>query len=399
MGFGDDSLKVLMQVGLQGPISRTQISRMLDLERSRVTRLCNSLLENNLIHEIGRDEKSTAGRKSVLLELKDGGHLLCGALVSRSSRIEVVLIDLRANVVAISNKTDLPPDSPPETVVEAIVAGLEECYRQRPEARELLVGMGVGVSGLVHPEQGVIHACQGFLGLREFNLIEALRERVGLPIYLNNEVAMSTLAELWFGNGRGCANFMYVALGPGVRAGLVIDGQLVRGATGNAGELGHMTYEPNGPICYCGNPGCVEMYVSEEALEREANRSLRNGRLDPRGAESSAEHTVETIFQQANAGDRRSLALMRRICEPIGRVLASSVNLFDPERLIIGGSFAAGGQLLLDQLQALIQRHALEVMAENVSIQQARFLRNSTAIGGGGLVLQKICEGEAPLRK
>lgn len=395
MGFSDDSLKVLMLIGRQGPIARTQIGKTLDFVPSRVTRLVDGLVRSGLVREAGQG-KSAGGRRTILLDLKEAGYLLCGARISFSSIVQVVLMDLRANIV--QEETFVArADTPPETLVEQIDRALQACFSRKPSLKRKLVGVGIGVSGLVNPREGIVHSCPGLPRWHEVRLAEMLSGRLRAPAYLENDVTLSALAELWFGQGRGCSHFLYVNVGPGVRMGIVIDGALYRGATGNAGELGHITYDENGPICYCGNTGCLEVFVSGDALLAEARAALTTHStsllVEMCGARPE-NLDLRHIYRAAREKDRLALTLLRRLCVPIGRTLANVTNLFDTETIIIGGTLAQAGEIALDILMEQIRRHALPVMSRNLSLKLTAFEQQSTAIGGGALILQKICEGE-----
>lgn len=394
MSFSHDSLKVLMLVGRQGPISRTRIGKALDFTPSRVTRLSEGLLQSGLIHEIGH-EKSTGGRRSTLLALREDNHVLCGIRISFSSVVQVMLLDLRANVID-EERFISPSDITPGELLDRIKLALEACYERQHGLKERVIGLGIGVSGLVNPIEGIVHSTHAFPQWQEVPLGEMLSERLSVPIYLENEVMMSTLAELWFGEGRACNNFLYFNFGPGVRMGVVINGDLYRGVTGNAGEVGHTTYDATGPICHCGNTGCLEVFVSSEALLEEARVAMRHhsrSLLIEMCAGRPENLDLHHIYRAAREQDRLALTLLRRLCRPLGLTMANMVNLFDTEQLIIGGSLAEAGEVVLEDFKEYIKRHSLPVMSRNVEVKLAAFDRSGTAIGGGALILQKVCEG------
>jgi glucokinase len=223
-----------------------------------------------------------------------------------------------------------------------------------------------------------------------------MEKRFSLPTFLENNVNLSTLAELWFGTGKGKSNFLYIYLGPGIRMGIVINGTLYRGSTGNAGELGHITYSEKGPICYCGNTGCLETFVSSDVLLNMAKSAITPG-SDSILAEKFSNNidalNPEHIYDAANGNDRFSISLLHKLCHPIGLVLANLVNLFDVEVIIIGGSLANAGDVVLNYLENNVRAHSLPRLSQKLTFNLASFKDKGTAIGGGALVLQKICEG------
>jgi len=398
MDLNRESLEVLMLVGRNGPIARRTIARRLGFNTSRVTRLTDRLLKGGLIHESGQ-EGSMGGRPSILLDLAEANHLLAGVLVSYSSTVQVVLMDLRANILE-EEMLRLTPDTGADDLVGQISAALNGCLARRSRGPGTLLGAGVGVSGLVDPRAGLIHNSPGFPSCRSVKLGAKLSQLLEIPVYLENEVALSTLAEMWYGRGKGHSNFLYFSLGPGVRMGIVIDGVLFRGDTGNAGEVGHITVDRSGPFCYCGNTGCLESIVSGDEFLATARESLdprSTSRLADLCRSDRAALSVSQIFDAARGGDRFAQNLLRRFCRPIGLTLANMVNIFDMGQIVIGGTFAEAGDALLDILKEQIDFRSLSVPGRTVSVERAAFDRTSTAIGGGALVLQKICSGEAPL--
>lgn len=396
MDLNRQSLEVLLLIGRNGPMARREIARRLGFTASRVARLTDRLLRSGLVRESGQAD-SAGGRPSTLLDLAEAHYLLAGVLVSYSSTVQVVLMDLRANILE-EEMLRLTPDTSPEDLVGQISAALNGCLARRPDGTGRLLGAGVGVSGLVDPEAGIIHNCPGFRACRAVKLGGKLGRLLQVPVFLENEVALSTLAEMWYGKGKGCSNFVYFSLGPGIRMGIVINGALYRGDTGNAGEVGHITYDSDGPFCYCGNTGCLESMVSSDGLLAAARESL-----DPRSTSALADQgdgtalSVNEIFDAARANDQFARNLLRRICAPVGLTLANMVNVLDMGKIVVGGTFAEAGDTLLEILKEQIARRSLPVPGRYVSVEIASFDRMGTAIGGGALVLQKICSGEVAI--
>jgi N-acetylglucosamine repressor len=399
MSFSDDTLRVLMVIGRQGPMSRSRISRELGFPPSRVTRLAEALVSAGLLEETGF-EASTGGRRGTLLTFRQDTYIMCGIRISIAAVVDVVLMDLHANTLEQRSFT-LSPDTTPGQVVAAVRQALEDCFTAHSGLRERLIGVGLGTSGLVSPERGCVLRSRAFPEWRDVPIVDLLAAALDVPVFLENEVAMSTAAEQWFGNGRGCRNFLYISLGQGVRMGLVIEGRLYRGMTGNAGELGHTTYRKDGPVCYCGNVGCLERYVSTDALlywGRDAlgsHSDSRLGQLCPRPENLNLDH----IFQAAREGDRMANTLLRRVARPIGQTLAGLINIFDTEKILVAGGLAGAGDLLLSLLREQIDIHALPHLGANTQLQFAELKQHGTAIGGGALILEKLCSGRIVLPK
>lgn len=395
LSLSQDTLNVLMLIGRQGPISRAGIARQLNFSASRVTRLTETLLSVRLVHETGF-EKSTGGRRGCLLALSEDTHVLCGIRISINTVIEVVLMDLRANNLA-REVFQGEPDATPEEVTSQINHALQRCLHRYGGDSQGPIAVGLGVSGLVNPTEGKMLRSRSFPHWKGVALAPMLEDVLGVPVFLENEVTMCTSAEQWFGKGRGCENFLFVGLGAGVRMGMVIDGRLYRGATGNAGELGHTTFRKKGPICHCGNTGCLECYVSTNRLltwGREALRSYSDSILADLCGGNADALTLDHIVKAGERGDRLALTLLRRVCQPAGQTLAALINIFDTEKILVGGGLAIAGDLLLKLLEEEIAVHAFPLLRSSTALELSAFQEHGAVIGGGALILEKICAGE-----
>lgn len=387
-------LEVLTLVSREGPISRREIGSALSLPAATVTPLVNELIRRDLVEEAGQKE-STGGRRAALLHLKEASHILVGVKIA-FGMVQTVLMDLRANVID-QDSFSVAQSLSPVQVAEKTSTSIENTLRKNRIGRNKVRGVGVGVSGLVDPGGGIVHTSPAFPRWEEVSLAELLHHNLRFPVFLDNDVAMATLSELWFGAGRGRKNFLYVHLLPGIRMGIVIEGDLYRGSTGNAGELGHVTYDEKGPVCYCGSAGCLECYVSLHGLLRDARDAvaphggsligeLCGGKLD--------QLEPEQIYRAAKEGDRLAISLLRRVCHPLGLTMAGLIDLFDSELIIIGGSLAQAGDVIREHLSGEIGLHTMRAHMQEVELKLESFGGRSTAIGAGALVLQNICEGQ-----
>jgi len=335
----------------------------------------------------------------VLLGLRESNFLLCGVLLSHNSLLQVVLLDLGANIVG-KKELELSPETSPEKAADLIADAVDDSRSKGENGGRRILGAGIGAAGLVDPGAGIIHNSPGFPSWREARIVEILSSRLGIPTFLDNEVALSTLAEMWFGKGRGCSDFLFLNLGPGLRMGIVINGSLYRGATGNAGELGHITFDPDGPFCHCGNAGCLELYVSSDALLAEAR-----GALSPRSASVLAELCgrdpgnldIDAVFLAAEKGDRLARSLINRFFTPVGRIAADLINIFDTEKIIISGSLMRDNDIMIRIMEEHIMHRSLPVLGRKIVLEKSEFNSIGTAMGGGALVLQKICDKEIVL--
>jgi predicted NBD/HSP70 family sugar kinase len=207
-----------------------------------------------------------------------------------------------------------------------------------------------------------------------------MTERLGVPAAIENDANLGALAEQTWGAGRDCTNFAYIKAATGIGAGIVINGKLLRGATGTAGEIGHTTLDEAGLLCYCGNRGCLETVASGPAIVQLV------GRLDGENL------TLSRIVELASDGDLRCRRAISDAGREIGVAVAGLCNLINPDRVIIGGLLSRTGEVLLRPLRESIRRHAVQAAAESVDVRAAVFVERAELLGSLALALQSSRE-------
>ena len=225
--------------------------------------------------------------------------------------------------------------------------------------------LGLGVPGHFDPESGQILLFPNLPGeWRGFPLRDRIEEALGMDTFMINDARAFTLAEGTLGAGRGCHTVACVTLGTGVGGGLMIEGRLHRGAFGVAGEIGHQTVVADGPLCGCGNRGCVEALVRADVLASTAGRT-----------------SASDVFDGAREGDGRCLAAVSQMADYLGIGLANVVTMFGPERIVVGGGIAEAGDLVLGPVTAAVKRRVTLVPTEKIEIVPAHFGRFAGAVG------------------
>jgi glucokinase len=230
----------------------------------------------------------------------------------------------------------------PDAVITTTIDAIAELRAQVPEAAQVRA-VGLVVPGLVDAEQGIaVYAAN--LGWRQLPLRQIVAEAVGLPVILDHDVRAAGLAELELGGGKGLQEVLFVALGTGVAAAVITRGQVFAGATGRAGELGHLPVFPEGEWCACGQRGCVETYASAAALSRRYA-----------AASGISDVPAEEVISRAAAGDPMAEGIFKDAITALGRALVTYVLLMDPQLILIGGGMGASGAALLDPLARAVQ--------------------------------------------
>jgi predicted NBD/HSP70 family sugar kinase len=355
-----------------GPISRSEIAEASGLSLAAISGIAGALIEQGIVIEERRGE-STGGRRPILLAINHAAALVIGVKLTQE-QIIVALTDLGAEIVE-QRARPIGPDLHPETVIAALAALVDELRAAHPGKRFL--GIGLGMAGIIDRARGVCR-WSPFLHWRDVPVRDMLEARVGLPVIVENDVNALVFAERWFGAGAGSPDFLVVTLGVGVGMGLMLNGELYRGARDGAGEFGHSTVIEGGPLCNCGKRGCVEAYVGEPALRRAVAEAM--GEPIP----------FEAAIERARAGDEALAAVFANAGHMLGLGLAAVLNLLNPSLVIVGGEGAHVLDLLLPSLRDTLARHCFADLFEGVELVVEPWGDDAWARGAAGLMLDEF---------
>ncbi|WP_078606546.1 ROK family transcriptional regulator [Streptomyces violaceorubidus] len=321
----------------QGPLTRLELARRAGLSPAAVTKAVRPLIEAGYLAESADDESRPAlGRPASLVRVDGGRALFLGVKVTGDEVIGV-LTDLCCRVLVARH---LPlADRRPQAVLATLADLTQELLAEADGLGVHVVGAGVAVSGDVDRARGLVRYSP-FLEWREVPLAELAAMTTGLPVTVDNDVRALTVAEQWFGAGVGLSDFALVTVGAGIGCGLVVHGRVVAGAHGVAGEIGHVTVDPAGPLCHCGNRGCVEAVAGEAAIVDRVRRAT--------GTEVADAAEAAALAHQGVAAAQEAYA---RAGEAIGRGIATVANLLGPERVIISGEGLAAYDLFAEQIR------------------------------------------------
>lgn len=364
---------VLQLIQGRGPISRKDVAEISGLSPAAVSGITGELIDRGLVHEVGEAESDgRAGRRAVLLRLNPQAGFVIGVKLAVRA-IACVLTDLNANVL-YATETPLndddqlrhaPEELPADQVIKATIEAVENLLAIAQIDRTRLLGMGVGVNGIVDTDAGISRVAPHF-GWRDVPLAAPLAAHFGIPILLENDARTLTIAEQWFGAGRGVDHFVTIVAGYGIGAGVVTNGQIYRGAMSGAGEFGHIVLQVDGPRCTCGKQGCLESLAAEPAILRQVSEALAVGALSVLAGVEPL--TLEAVARAADAGD----VLARRMLSNAGRWLgigiANLVNILNPQLLIINGEAVCGGRWYFEPMEAALRAHAFDGLADSLRI-------------------------------
>ena len=298
------------------------------------------------------------------------------------TKTETALVDAQGQITG-RQRTPTEAAKGPDHVIETIVSMVETHYLRNADLP--VCAIGIGVAGQVDSEQGIVRRAPN-LDWRDFPIRERLEAALRLPVAALNDVQAITYGECRCGVGLGARNLVCVFAGTGVGGGIVIDGKLVRGTSGNAGEFGHMTIDRDGPVCSCGNRGCLEAFVGGWAVARRAREAAaaeptRAAALLRLAGGTSADITAALVAKAAAQGDAFARALVAEIGTALGVGLASVADALNPELLILGGGIVEGMPDLVEIAEQELRRRALAAALQPLRVVRSELGADAGVIG------------------
>ncbi|MGW4171193.1 ROK family protein [Streptomyces chartreusis] len=329
---------VMHTVSAEGPLSRAAVASRIGLTRAAVSTLVDELIRSGLLEELGPERPGRVGRPGSALAVSGHGPAGIGAEIG-VDHLAVCAVDLRGEVRARAVRHGANRGRAAGPVIEELDALVRQVVAEAEREGLWPAGLAVAVPGLVARDTRTVVRAPN-LDWRDTDLAELLP--TDFPLTVGNEADFGALAELWLGDGTP-RDFLHVSAEIGIGAAVVVDGGLLRGTRGFAGELGHVPVEPYGPECPCGGRGCLEQYAGEEAV-------LRAAGLEP------GEDRVGLLATRAAEGDEDVRRALRDAGTALGIALTGAVNLLDPESVVLGGALAGLAPWLLPSLEAELDR-------------------------------------------
>jgi len=275
--------------------------------------------------------------------------------------------------------------------LDAFLPSLHDCIGWLVESTELPSGVGVGCKGMIDPDTTRIESLRGPLHfLQGLRIADLVGLPLGVPVFADNDARVSLSGELVWGAARGRENALMLTLGNGVGGAALVNGRVLRGHSGMAGNMGHLTVNPHGSVCSCGNRGCLETVFSARAIEAEARAAVYRGCdsvLTRLFREQPQLASCRTVFQAASEGDTLAMAIVSGAIHQLGAALAGLLHIFDPEIVILGGHVADAGADLLVPLQEEVWNRSRGLLGREVPIVEQEVADKSGIIGAAGLVM------------
>ena len=373
----------------QSPRSRASLASGTGLNKTTVSSLVQQLIDGHFVSEVGVEKSDEGGRPGRLLELNPAAGTIIGAEIGVDF-ILVLVTDFAAQVLWRQEERTVH-DSGQEAILSRTLDLISAAIAHTAGAEGEVLGLGLGVPGLVDVASGTLLFGPN-LGWRNVRLREQLAAAFSFPVYVDNEANMATLGENYFGVARGAKSVLYVSAGVGLGGGIVLDGRVLPGAVGFAGEVGHMTMEPDGRPCNCGNHGCWETLVSQEAVFRRVQTALAAGAVSSLPAVKGGLEalTIPLVAEAARNGDRVARAALHDTAVWLGVGLANLINALNPEIIVFGGILSLASDCLLPVVAEVIRERALPWPAAATQVLTAAYGADACVMGGIATVYHQI---------
>ena len=401
--------RVLQHIQENSPVDKSGIASALGISLMTVNKIVNRLLEKSIIVQCGKQEGGS-GRRSDLFKFNPDLFLSIGLDIDEE-RIMLGAVD--SDGVPISQQEymyerDQDRQGSAENIIMSIEKYSSDFMKQNSLLPEAVAAIGVAPHGIIDTENGRCLLGTHLGGIIDLNLREELESVFGVPVYVNDPARALAYYERKYGHGREVDNFIYIFMDKGVGSGIVIDGKIHLGASGMAGEIGHLIVAENGERCKCGNYGCLETVASVGSIIRQVKKGIQDGVMTKilDFCDGSVDNLDLSVLKEAaDNNDKFALNILDSIGSNLGKAVSVLINLFNPELILLGGQGAVLGQHLLQPVLRVMQRYSLNLIHKSVLIkivEHDRF-RDSVSIaveafdklfnGTDQVILQRGAEG------
>ncbi|MFQ5421432.1 MAG: ROK family protein [Anaerolineae bacterium] len=373
---------LLSQLRHHAPQSRASLARLTGLNKATISSLVGELSARGVVREVG-PASSSGGRPAALLDLNPRAGYIIGAELN-VDYINVILTNFRTEIMW--RKQALPSRPADQAQVMGQVIALIKEAREVAAADEVpVLGLGLGAPGLVDIHSGRMLFAPN-LGWHDAPLRDLLTAQFDFPVWVDNDANAAALGEWYFGSAQQVDDFVYLSANIGLGVGIMLGGQVHRGSSGYAGEVGHTVIDPSGPRCNCGSRGCWETFASQRALLA----AVRTGWQAADNSIAAEEINMDAIITAVEQEDPVALAALDEIGTYLGIGFANLINVFNPDKVVFGGTLSTAADHLLPVIERTVATHALRWSRESVEICASAFRFDACVMGGVALVLHNL---------
>ncbi|GHX73588.1 transcriptional regulator, ROK family [Vibrio cholerae] len=387
--------RVYKLIDQKGPISRIDLSKESELAPASITKITRELIDAHLIHETTVQEAISRGRPAVGLQTNNLGWQFLSMRLGRGY-LTIALHELGGEVL-IDTKIDIH-EIDQDDVLARLLFEIEEFFQTYSAQLDRVTSIAITLPGLVNSEQGIVLQMPHY-NVKNLALGPEIYKATGLPVFVANDTRAWALAEKLFGHSQDVDNSVLISIHHGLGAGIVLDGRVLQGRHGNIGELGHIQIDPQGKRCHCGNYGCLETVASSQAIRDQVTARIQSG--EPSCLATVEEISIEDICAAAADGDPLAVDVIQQLGRYLGAAIAIVINLFNPEKILIGGVINQAKSILYPSIEQCIREQSLPVYHQDLKLVESRFYKQATMPGAAlikqalydGLLLMKVVEG------
>lgn len=303
------------------------------------------------------------------------------------TNVKIALVNDKGSII-YSNSIPTRAEMGYEYTINNMKEAIKDLLKETKSKEKDIEGMGFGFPGQIDCQKGIVRLAPNIPGWVDVPIAEIMEKEFGIKTRVDNDVRCAALGELNFGAGKGCENLICITVGTGIGSGLIVNGKLVRGASNAAGEIGHIKLDMNGgPLCGCGDRGCLEAFASGPSIVAMAEEYIKGGKSTKYRELANPDITPYIVSEAAKLGDPVARRIFTIVGEYIGIGLASVVNLLNPEKIIIGGGVAAAGDILMNPIKETLVKRAMAIAGSTVQVAPAQ-LGNTAGVIGASLLIK-----------
>lgn len=382
---------ILEAIRAEEGISRVELALKTGLTKQTVSVIVKRLLDQKLIQEDGV-RVSSGGKRATKLRVESRAYYAIGVLFE-GDYFNLVAMALDGQIIAESQHTT-SAEPEPRQVIRQVANSIKELIRSSELDVSKILGVGVGCLGPLDYRKGIVYSPPILKGWDEVPFKQLLEAEIGYPVTVDNEATAAAIGERWSGGAQGVNNFAFISMNTGIGAGLYIENQIYRGSTTYAGEFGHITLDPYGPACFCGNRGCVEACCAPVAVVKAVHARLSQNEASSLLAcfkEAPAKVNFEAISKAALSGDSLADEEIKRAAWLLGCGLVSLVNLLDVELVVLGGkNFRQVGPLYREIIQQVLDERVIARARREIRVELSAVGENAGAVGAASLILDAL---------
>lgn len=386
--MGDFNLTVILDAirRTAGGLSRVELAQIVGLSPQTISNISRRLLDQNLIVEAGK-EGSGPGKPRTILRLNPGGMYALGVHLDPAVTTFVVL-DLVGAVVRHS-RIKTPGGNDPSAVITTIATELAQLVAESGVDQHRIAGLGVAAPGPIDLDNGTVVDPPLLPGWDRVELRDALARATGYSVLVDKDVTSAAVAETWAGGPSGAGSFVFMYMGTGIGCGIVLNDEVVRGTSGNAGEIGHIVVDPDGPECDCGQHGCVKSSAIPQVLVAEAEAAGILAGSGSAGSAAEVQQSFSRLCELADEGNEKAAAILDKSAVLVARAASVVTNALDVERVVFGGPFwSALAERYLDRIPPLLDANSAARLIHPIEVVGTGVGEDVGAIGAASLVLE-----------